>query len=588
MISYSEQLSKTKCKSIYDIMDWCHECLPLQWKRMPWRHGELNHGKDLLESDEALNCYMSAYGDMHAGKCRAAMMNFPFDELNGNIEIVDWGCGQGIGAGVVLDVFQQRNRLNSVRRITLIEPSRKALHRAECNIHKIVQGNVEVNPIAKSMPAVAGPTENTLTSIGYTYTNIVHVFSNILDVTSIDLASVARMVASSHGRHYVICIGPKNAAAYRIEQFCSVFGDQDFFCSIDSVRFDRTRRTGHPYTCMARCFEYNGAPLDLNRMSAISGSGQNVYDEYDLRLQTQNNVLSQQKARIAYRLQSILSVDDILYIDPIINEVAVDFVIVRPNKGVILVNVFERDLNRCTLSNDKKEIVFDSITYQSPIDLISLCQTSIKDGIEELLISTIKDARNFSLIKKVVIFSENSNDEVQHFFNAPIGQVNYTLLFGREFIKDRNVCQNFFQSNRPINNISIFDDCIKRKIASIISPSWHSFQEGRVGLEPHGAQRRLVRSTSTQQKISGVAGSGKTYVLAQRAVNALKRTGGDVLILTYNITLANYLKFRLSELREDFSWNKIHIYHYHQFFRIHSSKYQLHVAYGSYDDIHHF
>ena len=88
----------------------------------------------------------------------------------------------------------------------------------------------------------------------------------------------------------------------------------------------------------------------------------------------------------------------------------------------------------------------------------------------------------------------------------------------------------------------------------------------------------------TQQKISGVACSGKTQVLAFRAINALKRTGGDVLILTYNITLANYLKYRLSEIREDFSWKKIDIYPYHQFFRIRASECQLHVGFDSYND----
>ena len=103
-------------------------------------------------------------------------------------------------------------------------------------------------------------------------------------------------------------------------------------------------------------------------------------------------------------------------------------------------------------------------------------------------------------------------------------------------------------------------------------------------MQPIGAQRRLAESSMTQQKISGVAGSGKTQVLAFRAVNALKRTGGDVLVLTYNITLANYLKFRLSEIREDFSWEKIDVYPYHQFFRIRAAECQLHVEFGSYQD----
>ena len=57
---------------------------------------------------------MSAYGEMHVGKCRAAIMNFPFDKLTGSIEIVDWGCGQGIGSATLIEAFQQRELLNWV------------------------------------------------------------------------------------------------------------------------------------------------------------------------------------------------------------------------------------------------------------------------------------------------------------------------------------------------------------------------------------------------------------------------------------------------------------------------------------------
>lgn len=68
----------------------------------------------------------------------------------------------------------------------------------------------------------------------------------------------------------------------------------------------------------------------------------------------------------------------------------------------------------------------------------------------------------------------------------------------------------------------------------------------------------------------------------------MKRTGGNVLILTYNITLANYLKYRLSEIREDFSWGKIDIYPYHQFFRIRAAECNLHVEFNSYENCNFF
>lgn len=580
---YAEDIKQ--CNSIDDIIDYCHNALPEEYKGRPWTHPELNHGINLLASDVALNCYMSAYGDMHVTKCRAAMMNFPFNDIQGSIEIVDWGCGQGIGSATIIEVLRQRNLFQWLRKITLIEPSHSAIERANDNIRTLTHGTVKIDVKNLFLPANDIVEGETLNSIGYRYNNIIHVFSNILDVTAIDLGIVAKMVASAQGKHFVLCIGPQNGAAYRIEKFCSVFGEQNYFSQINSVRYARTRRTAHPYTCMTRCFEYNGATIDLNKLALVDERHEAIYNEYDLRLQIQNHVLSSQKARVAWRLENILSVDDIMYIDAAVNEVAVDFIIVRPNKGILLLNIFEENLNECTLSEDKKEINVHGQLYQSPIDLINLCQLSIKDGIEELLMSTIEDNRNFSLIKKAVVFSENSIDEIKKFFEYQNNVFNFTfIIFGKEIIENRDISQNLYTTIGFLYNNNAFDDVVRRKLARMISPSWHSYQEGRIDMQPIGAQKRLSESSITQQKISGVAGSGKTQVLAFRAVNAMKRTGGDVLVLTYNITLANYLKFRLSEIREDFSWEKIDVYPYHQFFRIRAAECQLHVEFSSYQN----
>ena len=578
---YAEDIKQ--CNSIDDIIDYCHNALPEEYKGRPWTHPELNHGINLLASDVALNCYMSAYGDMHVTKCRAAMMNFPFNDIQGSIEIVDWGCGQGIGSATIIEVLRQRNLFQWLRKITLIEPSHSAIERANDNIRTLTHGTVKIDVKNLFLPANDIVEGETLNSIGYRYNNIIHVFSNILDVTAIDLGIVAKMVASAQGKHFVLCIGPQNGAAYRIEKFCSVFGEQNYFSQINSVRYARTRRTAHPYTCMTRCFEYNGATIDLNKLALVDERHEAIYNEYDLRLQIQNHVLSSQKARVAWRLENILSVDDIMYIDAAVNEVAVDFIIVRPNKGILLLNIFEENLNECTLSEDKKEINVHGQLYQSPIDLINLCHLSIKDGIEELLMSTIEDNRNFSLIKKAVVFSENSIDEIKKFFEYQNNVFNFTFIFGKEIIENRDISQNLYTTIGFLYN-NAFDDVVRRKLARMISPSWHSYQEGRIDMQPIGAQKRLSESSITQQKISGVAGSGKTQVLAFRAVNAMKRTGGDVLVLTYNITLANYLKFRLSEIREDFSWEKIDVYPYHQFFRIRAAECQLHVEFSSYQN----
>ena len=184
----------------------------------------------------------------------------------------------------------------------------------------------------------------------------------------------------------------------------------------------------------------------------------------------------------------------------------------------------------------------------------------------------------------MVIFSENSIEQIKAFFDYSSNIVNYTYIFGKEFIKNKTVSLHLYDTINFLYNTNLFDDVIKHKLAKIISPSWHSYQEGQIGIQPIGTQRKLSESSTTQQKISGVAGSGKTQVLAFRAINAMKRTGGNVLVLTYNITLANYLKNRLSEIREDFSWEQIDIYPYHKFFRIRAAECHLHVNFDSYED----
>jgi superfamily I DNA and RNA helicase len=98
-----------------------------------------------------------------------------------------------------------------------------------------------------------------------------------------------------------------------------------------------------------------------------------------------------------------------------------------------------------------------------------------------------------------------------------------------------------------------------------LKPSFHSLDDGRNFIY---TKKQLELSTSKQgeQKIKGIVGSGKTLVLAKRAVNAHKRTGQKVLILTYNISLKNYIHDKISSVREEFYWENFHILKYHDFF----------------------
>jgi hypothetical protein len=187
--------------------------------------------------------------------------------------------------------------------------------------------------------------------------------------------------------------------------------------------------------------------------------------------------------------------------------------------------MFEENLDNCTLSEDKKEIETANCKYQLPTNLINLCQTSIKDGIEELLIGTIENKRNFSIIKKMIIFSENSIEQVKTFFCYDTTFINYTYIFGKEFIENRNISVDLFRTIGFTFTNKIFDDVVKRKLAKIISPSWHSYQEGRIGIHPIGVQRliRFVGSWYLQLAVSISFLSSESVQLSKFSSNILMR-----------------------------------------------------------------
>ena len=601
MENYNAQLTAYNCQCLDDIRQMCTALVPESYRFKPWTYPGLNHGTSLLSTTDSLNCYMAAYGEMHYLKCKVAMQNFPFDSINGTIEIVDWGCGQGIGACSVIETLKQQNRINWLKKITLIEPSIEALNRAKVNVQHLTQRTITVEALNKYLPSSNTSLSDCMVQdMGYRYQNVIHVFSNVLDIAEIDLVKLAQMIGVNTSNQFVLCISPLNSAAYRIKRFCSIFGEQNYFSKVTDAAYSHLSN-GHSFSCLTRCFEYGGTPLDFSHMQDIEEITDPLYDDYDLQLHIQNNVLSTAKARVFWRLQHMLAMDDVFYTDVEFNECVVDFVIIRPNVGVLLVNIFDDNILNYR-ENEKEEkkhienswktsslehskvILVHKETEQailSPLYSIQMCQASLREGINKILIKTIDNARNFRLIKKAVIFPHNDVTEIQSF----VGADKYIAVFGSEFWKNAQVAQQLFTQTGFCRHDPEFDEPTRHQVIHVISPKWHSLKEGRLGIRLTREQKALSESRPTMQKISGVAGSGKTQVLVTRAMNAHKRTGGNVLILTYNITLANYLHYRLNEMCEDFSWEKFHIYHYHHFFRLMAHKHKCHVGFSSYTDL---
>lgn len=110
----------------------------------------------------------------------------------------------------------------------------------------------------------------------------------------------------------------------------------------------------------------------------------------------------------------------------------------------------------------------------------------------------------------------------------------------------------------------LFTQDIHEDFSRRLRPPVHTQQQGIV-VAFDAKQQALTLSKPGLEKIGGVAGCGKTTILSQRAINAHARHKGQVLILTYNITLRHYIRDTINRIQCGGDREHYEIINYHAF-----------------------
>lgn len=265
-MSYIDDIHSIDNLTINEIIRISNKYVPNRYKLEPWKYKDgqgrmLEHGTAVLETEEQCCAYMSAYGAMHRHKLMRALdeKEFPYSDLTGGIEIYDWGCGQGIGAMAVIEKFRQHGMLDKLRKVVLEEPSDVARDRAVIHVKKALEdNNADVIAVSKYLPSDNGDNSNCITSINVEQPTAIHIFSNILDIETVSLKGVSKMITSSGQKHIVLCIGPANRNERRLLYFRNYFVENHIHI------FTKFRETnfGHhsnrkAYGCLINSFSYS-------------------------------------------------------------------------------------------------------------------------------------------------------------------------------------------------------------------------------------------------------------------------------------------------------------------------------------------
>lgn len=222
----------------------------------------LDRGASILDSEQQIDAYLHAYGKMHQAK-----LNYAFDNISHSffehkeINIIDYGCGQAIGAMCYADYLKQKQCNQQVNNITLIEPSFVSLKRAKQYVSSFYP-NAKITLLCKKLN---GLTQHDLI-FGNTLPTL-HIFSNIIDLSSFDLHGFASVLSDSLvGENQFVCVSPffnYYEKDERMELFPQLLNANNLF---GGKLLQNELVNDKEWTCNFRCFSIDYNDFEDNGM----------------------------------------------------------------------------------------------------------------------------------------------------------------------------------------------------------------------------------------------------------------------------------------------------------------------------------
>lgn len=206
-------------------------------------------GVKIIESEEELFGYFKSFGNMHKAKLLSALEVLP-ETFVSNINIIDWGCGQGIASMVFLEKY----RIANISHITLIEPSEIALKRAALHCQKY-RPEIPLKTICKKLDDL---TKNDFNSLLSNVT--IHLFSNILDIDGYSQSHIIELIEQTQaGNNYFVCVSPyiDEIKTERLESFVRYFENNDSFKLL--LNITNTKNLDDTFWCCNNTFTHGNA-----------------------------------------------------------------------------------------------------------------------------------------------------------------------------------------------------------------------------------------------------------------------------------------------------------------------------------------
>jgi hypothetical protein len=242
-----------------------------------------------------------------------------------------------------------------------------------------------------------------------------------------------------------------------------------------------------------------------------------------------------------------------IYIQPHLNGLRPDFVLLNPSIGIAVFEVKDWNLGAMDYWSEdqggrgqellaRKDGKTFSLQKENPFPKVLRYEREIRD----LYCPRLDSRSGLAAITSGVVFPFTPEDALGRVFgawcdNGPFSQFpRYYTVTGLESVRDGRIDHVLPEHSRR-ESIVMTEDHAADLRNWLVEPSFAADQREPLPLD--SSQRFLVqnRTASGFRRIKGPAGSGKSLVLAARAAE-LASAGKEVLVVSFNITLLHYLR----------------------------------------------
>ncbi len=255
----------------------------------------------------------------------------------------------------------------------------------------------------------------------------------------------------------------------------------------------------------------------------------------------------------------------LIFVQPYLNGTRPDIIVFNPIVGLQIIEVKDWKLKHYFWNKDKQFCVKDcngEYVIKSPLKQVDHYKKILIGQLAPIIGDSIdKNKRSYGMVKTSVYFHNATCKEVLNLFQNQILDQTYSVYGYDMLSRDENVGRIIPDSSykKSIYWKSVWNE----DLIFWLKPPYHSIEQG-IPLKLTKEQEQFAFPKTGHHRIRGVAGSGKTNILAYRAAH-LASLGYNVLILTFNITLWHYIRDMIKRAPFNFSWDRFKLSHFHGF-----------------------